>query len=219
LATACTKEKETPNGMKYKVIKSGDGVVASPQQMIIFDFVMKDSKDSVWQSTIENGMPGYLAVADSSRIQEEDGMMQMFRMLSKGDSVRVTFNIGEFFRDFVKSPAPLGIDTTMDISYFIGVNEILNRDDFRAYMESLSEKKQKQQVGIDEAKITKYLKENNIEAESDTSGIHYVLHTNLGGAKATRVHSWKMVTCLIKTKKLRSHYQVLLKDGKFLFRN
>jgi FKBP-type peptidyl-prolyl cis-trans isomerase FkpA len=183
LATACSKEKETPNGMKFTVIKSGDGVIAKPQQVVVFDFVMKDSKDSVWQSTTENGMPGYLMVADSTRLMTEDGMMQMFRMLSKGDSVLVTFTMSKFFNDYVKSPIPLGVDSTLNISYLIGVHEILDREEFQTYMQSLSEKKQEQQKGIDEGKIAKYLKDNNIEAQTDTSGIHYVIHANNGSVK------------------------------------
>jgi FKBP-type peptidyl-prolyl cis-trans isomerase FkpA len=183
LATACTKEKETPNGMKFTVIRSGDGVVAKPQQVVVFDFVMKDSKDSVWQSTLENSMPGYVFVADSSRMMTEDGMMQMFRMLSKGDSVRVTFGVGEFFREFVKSPVPIGIDSTLDISYLIGVNEILDREGFQTYMQELSVKKEEKQKVIDSEKIAKRLKENNIEAQSDSSGIRYVIHTSNGGIK------------------------------------
>ena len=70
LLTACGKtEKETPNGFKFTVVESGDGVLAKPSEIMVFDFVMKDSKDSVWQSTYTEEMPGYLMIADTAAIK------------------------------------------------------------------------------------------------------------------------------------------------------
>src|SRR5688572_13926654 len=117
LVAACKTEKETPNGFKFTVVESGDGVLAKPSEIMVFDFVMKDSKDSVWQSTYTDEMPGYLMIADTAAIKTEDGMMQMFRMLAKGDSVHVTMPVVNFFRDLVRAPLPMGIDSALNISY------------------------------------------------------------------------------------------------------
>src|SRR6188768_2496154 len=85
-ASCKNSEKETPSGLKFNVVKNGDGVLPKKDEIVVFQFVMKDSKDSIWSSTYERGMPGVLKVADSSKLAGEDGMEQMFRMLSKGDS-------------------------------------------------------------------------------------------------------------------------------------
>src|SRR5262245_1843876 len=106
LSVACNNEKETPNGFKYSVLKAGDGVIARPEEILVFDFQMKDSKDSIWRDTRDQGFPGFIMVADSSQIATEDGIMQMLRMCSKGDSVSATMPIPKFFKDFVKQPIP-----------------------------------------------------------------------------------------------------------------
>lgn len=183
LCVACKTEKETPNGFKFTVIKSGDGVVAKKDEIIVFDFVMQDSKDSVWQSTYKEEMPGYIQVRDTSFMAAEDGMMQMFRMLAKGDSVDVTMPISKFFGELVKQPVPMGVDTALNISYYIQVKEILPMDKFRDYQTALFKNKQIRQEGVDTDKIAKFLAENNIKAEQDTSGVRYVIHNSAGGKK------------------------------------
>src|SRR3989337_3680675 len=84
ISLACTKkiEKETPNGMKFTVVKSGDGVLPKKDEVLVFDYLLKDSKDSVWNNTREGGMPAAYLIQDSSTLSKENGMIQMFRMLS-----------------------------------------------------------------------------------------------------------------------------------------
>lgn len=183
LLAACKTEKETPNGFKFTVVETGDGVVAKPQEIMVFDFVMKDSKDSIWQSTFKEGMPGYLMVADTAAMATEDGMLQMFRMLSKGDSVNVSIPVVKFFAELVRAPLPMGLDSTLSISYHIRVTDIMSADKFKNYQTQLMEKKSEKQEVEDQEKIKKYLADNNITASVDTSGIHYVIHNTTGGKK------------------------------------
>lgn len=188
LCAACKTEKETPNGFKFAIIKAGDGVVAKPQEILIFDFVMQDSKDSVWQSTYKEGIPGYIQIRDSVLMATEDGMMQMFRMLSAGDSVEVTMPIKKFFHELVKEQIPMGMDSTLAISYFIQVKDIMSMNEFNEYQMSLMEKMKGKQDDIDADKISKFLADNNITAQEDSSGIRYVIHT-VGGGKKPSVES------------------------------
>src|SRR5687768_7380484 len=89
LLTACgKKEKETPNGLKYTVIEAGNDTIPKTGEIIVFDWELKDSKDSVWQETFKQGIPGAAQIADSAQLASEDGLTQMLRMLSKGDSVK-----------------------------------------------------------------------------------------------------------------------------------
>ena len=115
LCISCNKkvEKETPNGFKFTVVKVGDGVLPKKEEILVFNHLLKDSKDSVWNDTHEAGVPSAVMIQDSSAIAGENGMVQMFRMLSKGDSVTVTLPITKFFKDVVGSPVPPGIDTTL----------------------------------------------------------------------------------------------------------
>ena len=186
LFTACSKsEKETPSGLKFEVIEAGDGILPKKEEVIVFNYQLKDSKDSVWNDTYSQGIPAALPIADSAALATEKGMIQMFRMLSKGDSVRVTLPIQKFFLDIAGGPAPFGIDTTLNISYLIRVTNIMKMEEFGAYQAELIQKKRDGQVAKDAAIITKYLADKNISAQQDSSGLRYVIHKSNGGARPT----------------------------------
>lgn len=185
LCISCDKkvEKETPNGFKFTVVKTGDGVLPKKEDILVFDYLLKDSKDSIWNNTHTEGMPSAVMIQDSSAIAGENGMVQMFRMLSKGDSVNVTLPVSNFFKDVVGAPLPNGLDSSMNISYCIQVKNIMKMDEFRTFQTEMMEKKRKSQVAKDASIITKYLADNNITAQQDTSGLMYVMHTSKGGSK------------------------------------
>ena len=184
LCAACgPKEKETPNGFKYVLISSGDGVLPKKEQVIVFDYILKDSKDSVWSDTYSQGMPIALPIADSSNIPNEKGMFQMFRMLSKGDSVRVSLALPKFFLEIVGRPAPPQADSSLTLSYYLKVQDIMEIDAYREYQAGLMEKLSLNQASKDAVAIEKYLTDNSITAQKDSSGIMYVIHTSKGGAK------------------------------------
>jgi|SRR5688572_1420830 len=187
LCISCDKktENETPNGFKFTVVKAGDGVVPKKEEILVFNHLLKDSKDSVWTNTHEEGMPSAVMIQDSSAMAAENGMVQMFRMLSKGDSVTVTLPVTKFFKDVVGAPIPPDVDTTLNISYCIQVNDIMKMEDFKAFQEGIMEKKMAGQVSKDATIITKFLADNKITAQQDTSGLRYVLHTTKGGSKPT----------------------------------
>lgn len=183
LAACKNQEHETPSGMKYEIVEAGDGVRPKKGEIVVFEFITRDSKDSVWNSTYKRGLPGMVQIQDSTQLATEDGMLQMFRMLSKGDSVKVTMPVSRFFKDFVRSPVPPTVDSTLNITYLFKIEEILAEENFQEYQTNLMEKKAKEQKVIDEKEISAYLKEKNISAQRDTSGIHYVIHSSEGKNK------------------------------------
>jgi FKBP-type peptidyl-prolyl cis-trans isomerase len=178
LMTACSNEKETPNGLKYTVLEEGNGEIPKTSQVVVFNFVMKDNKDSLWASTYDMGLPDAMQIRDSSRIAEEDGMSQMFRQLSVGDCVTTTIPMKKFFKDMMRSGIPPKIDTTGSITYTIKIKDILSLEDFYKNREGWI-------FEHDQKSIAKYLSENNLTAQQDTSGLSYIMHTNGGGEKPT----------------------------------
>lgn len=184
LLIACGKtEKETPNGLKYTVIKNGDGVVAKKDEVLVFDYHLKDSKDSVWGETFKEGIPGATKIADTSQLKNEDGMTQMFRMLSKGDSVKTEMSVNDFFNKVVGAPAPPHVDSARSIIYTIKVQDIMSVEDYLKAREVHIKKREDQIFTRDTKDIGQYLTENNISALQDTSGLQYVIYNNDGGKK------------------------------------
>jgi FKBP-type peptidyl-prolyl cis-trans isomerase FkpA len=179
LATACNNtERETPNGMKYSVIKTGDGTLPKKDEVVVFDYALKDSKDSTWGSSADDGMPIATRIADSTRLKDEDGMSQMFRMLSKGDSAVTTMTVKKFFKDFVKAPLPKAIDSTLSVTYSVKIRNISSLDEY--IKERNTQVKERDTKSIDA-----YVKENKLTTQADTSGLQYVIHNSTGGEKPT----------------------------------
>lgn len=175
--------KETPNGMKYTVIESGDGETPAVGEVLVFDYELRDSKDSVWGETFTEGIPAATKIADSAQVANEDGMTQMFRQLSVGDSVKTEMPVTEFFSKVVGAPAPPEVDTTLNVTYTLKVRDITSVDEFLKDRESLMKKREARVFSEDTEKIKKYLSENKLTALQDTSGLQYILHSSNGGTK------------------------------------
>lgn len=184
LLFSCSQNvKETPNGMKYTVIEAGNGEPAKTGEVLVFDYQLKDSKDSVWGETFKEGIPAATKIADSTEIANEDGMTQMFRALSVGDSVKTEMKVNEFFSKVVGAPAPPEIDTTLSVTYTLKVRNIMTVDEFLKDREALMKKREARVLDEDTQEIKKYLSESNLTALQDTSGLQYIIHSDGGGEK------------------------------------
>ncbi|MBX2971026.1 MAG: FKBP-type peptidyl-prolyl cis-trans isomerase [Cyclobacteriaceae bacterium] len=174
IACNSSSEKETPNGLKFSVIKAGDGVLPKPGDVVVFQFVFSDSKDSVWGKTSDL-MPAAAMINDSSALVSEDGITQMLRMVSKGDSVRVSLPITKFFNEIVRAPLPLEIDSTLTLTYNIRVDSIMSQMDFMTYQREIMNRFNEKQLADDIKAIDQFLAEKNIEAVKLESGLRYVI--------------------------------------------
>ena len=67
------------------------------------------------------------------------------------------------------------------MSYFIQVKEVLKQEEFSKYQMALMEKTRTSLLAKEDKVITKYLADNNIKAEKDSSGLVYVIHKSKGG--------------------------------------
>jgi FKBP-type peptidyl-prolyl cis-trans isomerase FkpA len=177
LCVACNKsEKETPNGFKFSVLKEGDGKTGTPGQILVLDFQMSDSKDSVWSDTYKDGMPIPAMIGDSAQIATEPGMMQVLRMISKGDSIMFSLPLTELLGG--RPPMP-GMDTSLVITYRLFVRDIMERQQYEEEQMKLMEAKSAKQLEADVAAIDAYLAEKSINGEKTASGLRYVI-TNAG---------------------------------------
>jgi FKBP-type peptidyl-prolyl cis-trans isomerase FkpA len=185
LCAACkTSEKETPNGFKYTVLAKGNDSTARAGQLLIVDFIFRDSKDSVWNESYKTGMPAPVMIQDSATMATENGVMQMFRFLSPGDSVTCSMPIKQFFSEMAGGPVPPGVDTTLTMTYFFKVKDIMEVPEYQAMQAKLAEEKSITQLASDVAAIDAFLAEKNIVAEKTESGLRYVITTPGKGENA-----------------------------------
>jgi FKBP-type peptidyl-prolyl cis-trans isomerase FkpA len=177
LAIGCNKDQETPGGMKFKILKKGDGVKPRVGEIIVFHYQLKDSKDSVWTNTYKD-MPVPSQIGDSSQIENEDGMRQMFRLLSKGDSVTTSMTVADFYKKLVRAPVPAGLDSTSNMTYTVSVRDITS-------VEAYSQSRESEVFEHDRKSIDTYVAENKLTTQKDTSGLQYIIYNNSGGRKPT----------------------------------
>lgn len=175
LCVACdNSERETPSGLKYKLVKKGTGVPVKPGDVLVFNFVFKDSKDSVWTSTYEKGFPASLPI-DTAGLKKADGMTQLISALTPGDSAVVSLPIKKFFADIVGRSVPPELDSTLIFTYQFKAEKAMPRDSFMVYQQKLFMDMQKKQVAKDSVAIEAYLAKNNITAQRTESGVYYVI--------------------------------------------
>lgn len=173
--SACSgKTRQTPSGMKFKVIRQGEGRQPQVGEVVIFDYLLKDSRDSVWASS-SGTFPGAIIIDDSSRINEENGLIQMMRMLSKGDSVVVNMSANEFYSKMSRGVRPSYIDPALRISYRFRINDIMNSLEYTQYEQKLMEEFYKRQTSKETGSIDSYLAKKNIKPDTTQNGIRYVM--------------------------------------------
>lgn len=186
IAAACSKkEVETPNGFKYTLVRDKEGDLGKPGQFVVFEYEIKDSKDSIWMNSAKEGFPGAYQLQDSSALNSEIGMQQIFRMVSVGDSISINRPVADFFKNVMGNPPPPNTDSSLTMTCNMTVVNILDRDKFQEYQMGLVKEKSAKQKAVDAEIIEKYLKDNSITTIQDTSGIRYVIHNSEGKRKPT----------------------------------
>jgi len=189
LMAACSSTKETKSGYKYSVVRAGDGKLPDAGQILVLNLLFKDSKDSVWSDSRKAEFPTMVQRQDS--VPQGDIVLEVFQLLTKGDSVTFQVAAKDLFEKTFKSPPPPGVDTAGMFMFQIGVADVISEEDARKmqadFMAKLNEKeaeKQQVQLAIDTVLIDNYLKEKSIVARKTASGLRYVIEEQGKGDNA-----------------------------------
>ncbi|UII22835.1 FKBP-type peptidyl-prolyl cis-trans isomerase [Fulvivirga ligni] len=183
LVQACgQKEKQTSSGLKYTLLREGDGEAIKDSSFMVLNMTYKDNNDSVWMTTAEKGIPAVVPKNDSVWAASDGSIEQIFNDLRIGDSVTFEIATADFFANSVKSPVPPMVDKEGTLTFNIGVADAMNQEEFMAWREDMMKKQQQkmeaeaeEQLEADKKTIEEYLAENNIEAQSTESGLYYVI--------------------------------------------
>ena len=181
LCWSCSNVKETPKGFPYTVVRKGDGILAKPGQFLVMSMVFKDGKDSVWNDS-RKGDPMIVMIQDTAAVKMEDGIDEIFRMLSKGDSIHFKIQSKVLFEKTFRQPLPPRIDPKSEFEFTMGVSDVYDREQVMKMQEQLVAKQkekflieQKEQLQKDILIIDQHLKAKGIAALQDSSGLRYVI--------------------------------------------
>lgn len=175
LCVACSKEKETPKGYKFTVVKKGDGIPGKKDQFLIINMSFQDGKDSVWNDSRKLGSPFIIPVRDTVNIKQEDGIDEVFRMLTKGDSVVCKIPAAVLFEKNFRAPLPPNVDAKSNFLFKIGVQDIMDREQVTKFQQELMTKQMTSQLKKDTVIIDDFLKSKNIVARKTNSGLRYIV--------------------------------------------
>jgi FKBP-type peptidyl-prolyl cis-trans isomerase len=181
---SCKKTQTTSDGIEYTYIREGSQKPKNGE-FVLYNLIVKNHKDSVFISTYDQNMPGYLQFNDS--LPRESGMDEIFLSLKKGDSIAFEANALKVFGEM---NMPFFLDKDKNVKIQIGVIDVLDQQGVEAYFTSLQEatmKKQAEnavkQLEIDTQLIEDYIAKNNIKATRTESGLYYVVEKEGSGEK------------------------------------
>ena len=180
ICMACSNEKETASGLKFTVLRKGDGVKLDSGKYLVLSMVFKDGKDSVWNDTRKNGVPAIIQM--QMPVPPGDGVLEAVMMMSKGDSVTFKIPAKSLFQNTFRSPLPPSVDSASLFTFNMGLTDVLGAEDFQKFQEKLVSKQnedfakqQEKQLAIDSEIIENYLKEKGVNALKTASGLRYVI--------------------------------------------
>jgi len=177
---ACSGSKETPSGYKFNVVRKGDGVKIDSGKFVVMNLLFMDGKDSVWNDSKKNGFPAVIQMQGT--VPKGDAILEVIKMLSKGDSVVFKVPAKKLFENTFRQPLPFAVDSTSSFTFQIGLSAVLNQEEMNKLQTELVAKQnekmlqdQKAQLGKDITAIDDFLKAKNVTAQTTASGLRYII--------------------------------------------
>jgi FKBP-type peptidyl-prolyl cis-trans isomerase FkpA len=170
---ACS-EKETPGGIKYTVLKKGDGVELPSGKFMVVDLRLTNSKDSILMDTKDMGYPAVLPIPDQS-MAKDIGEYGVFKSLSKGDCVRFKVPAAIVFSKTRRVAVPKEIDPKSDITFLANVRDVWEESQVQKFQTDMMKNGLRKQKTADSLVIAEHLQKNALEALSTPSGIRYII--------------------------------------------
>lgn len=184
LLTVACSEKETPGGVKYKVLKKGDGKEVAFGQFMVMNMLLTDAKDSVWFSSKEVGNPVVIPVPDAS-MEKDEGEYGVFKALTKGDSITFQLSAQTIFTKTRRMPVPKNVDEKSLFTFNIGLKDVWSQEQVTEFQQKLMRDNERGQIKKDSVAINNYLNEKGIVAQTTASGLRYVVKKEGKGNLAT----------------------------------
>jgi FKBP-type peptidyl-prolyl cis-trans isomerase FkpA len=184
--------KTAPNGLVYKLFKKGSGEKAKLDDVMKFQFVMKNSKDSVLTDTYKSGQP---MVMKLSKPTFKGDPMEGFAMMAKGDSAVFKIKTDSLYKGNAgRNPFKKG----EIVSFYIKMLDIKSQEDYKKDMDKMAAESQQKESEV----IEKLVKEKYPTATKTASGLYYLITKPGTGPNATEGDS------------VTAHYKGMLVSGK-----
>ncbi len=185
---ACNTEKKGPGGMKYTIHSTDGKEKIKEGDVIEVSFIQKNDKDSILTSSYDREQPQIFPVAKKMYAGDMNDVLVYF---AEGDSV--TFKIDlDTMAFYSKQPKPVGTKDKY-MTFSVKINKVFRKNKgevdslfqkranvfFQEEFKAVTEKKK----NSEEAKIKKYIADNNLKTTTTASGLQYVITAKGGDQK------------------------------------
>ncbi|MBC7486794.1 MAG: FKBP-type peptidyl-prolyl cis-trans isomerase [Cytophagaceae bacterium] len=174
--TSCDSNKSTPNGLKYTILKDSAGATGELEGFVMFDYMIKTSKDSLLFSSFESGQPVPSPITAPTY---KGCIFEAFQVLSEGDSARFIVQADSFFlKTMGGDKMPEKVDPKDQLNFTIKVRKLYSKAQVaEEKKKSDQQNQQSMQMGIQQLKtdstiIAQYLAKNNIKTQRTPQGVH-----------------------------------------------
>jgi FKBP-type peptidyl-prolyl cis-trans isomerase FkpA len=172
--------KKTATGLQYQVVRRGAGPGPQEGDMLLLNVCYKTDKGVVLFNTADQELP--VALPYSESILPQDGIFgEVIGMLQKKGDHFIYKLDGESLHDMIDG---YGLKKNEKIFLHLQLQDIMTEEAHKkweteqiAVLQKKQQEQMEKQYKEDIKVITDYLKENNIVAQSTSSGLHYVIDT------------------------------------------
>ena len=174
--TSCDSNKTTPNGLKYTILKDSAGPTGELEGFVMFDYMIKTSKDSLLFSSFESGQPVPSPITAPTY---KGCIFEAFQVLSEGDSARFIVQADSFFlKTMGGDKMPEKVDPKDQLNFTIRVRKMYTKAQVAEERKKADAQNQQsaemaiQQMKTDSTIIAQYLAKNNIKTQRTPQGVH-----------------------------------------------
>lgn len=157
----------TPSGLAYKYRVDIPGKTGEIGDVVKLHFVLRNSKDSILRSTIEENR---MVITTIQKPRYAASFEEGLGMLSKGDSCAFWISADSLFKKGIGAELPTFIEKGSFLRFEVKMYEVVTMAEYVQEQETMAKK-----VKADEdAALASYIKTNNIPAVLDTAtGVYY----------------------------------------------
>ncbi|HSZ73035.1 MAG TPA: FKBP-type peptidyl-prolyl cis-trans isomerase [Cytophagaceae bacterium] len=173
---SCDSYKTAPGGLKYEILTDSAGPTGELGGFVMFDLLMKTSKDSVIQNTFASGQPIPVEIFKPTY---KGCIYEAFQLLSEGDSARFVVEADSFFLKTIgEGKVPDKIDPKEQLSFTIKVRKVYDKAYVEAEKKKMAVQNQQRmesmvaQMKTDSTIIVDYLAKNKIKTQRTPQGVH-----------------------------------------------
>jgi FKBP-type peptidyl-prolyl cis-trans isomerase FkpA len=175
------KFKTTPTGLKYIIYSSNKGEKPKLGDVIKFNFILKNEKDSLIISSYGGAVPPQTQMQKPSYPGD---LTEAFGMMAKGDSALFLVSADSFYAGQPKMPARKG----SMLSIAIKMLDVVPFIEFQKQIKAAQEAQAKEEQNM----IDAYVKKNAPNAKKTASGLYYLIEregTGIGPQKGQTIEA------------------------------